>query len=95
MSQPIPVSYTHLDEYKRQVDTRAKHSQQGITGVPFIQLTGGGPQAARLEPGNDGEIPIIRTEPSALQNIADTANRLVARMDQLLSEETVSYTHLC
>ncbi len=72
------------------VDTRAKLSQQGITGVPFIQLTGGGPQSAQLEPGNDGEIPIIRTEPSALQNIADTANRLVARMDQLLSEENIN-----
>ena len=56
------------------VDTRAKLSQQGITGVPFIQLTGGSPGAARLEPTANSEIPIIRTEPSALQNIADTAN---------------------
>ena len=71
------------------VDTRAKLSQQGITGVPFIQLTGGSPQALRLEPNDNGDIPIIRTEPSALQNIADTANRLVARMDQLLSEENI------
>ncbi|MEO5963257.1 MAG: MlaD family protein [Thermomonas sp.] len=71
------------------VDTRAKLSQQGITGVPFIQLTGGSPQAARLEPDGDDNIAIIRTEPSALQNIADTANRLVARMDQLVSEENI------
>ena len=72
------------------VDTRAKLSQQGITGQPFIQLTGGSPQAARLEPNDDREIPIIRTEPSALQNIADTANRLVARMDKLISEENIA-----
>ena len=71
------------------VDTRAKLSQQGITGVPFIQLTGGSPQAALLEPNENDDIPIIRTEPSALQNIADTANRLVARMDQLLSEQNI------
>ena len=71
------------------VDTKAKLSQQGITGVPFIQLTGGSPNAARLEPSERGDIPVIRTEPSALQNIADTANRLVARMDQLLSEQNV------
>jgi len=32
---------------------------------------------------------VIRTEASALQNIADTANRLVARMDEVLSEENV------
>ena len=72
------------------VDTRAKLSQQGITGVPFIQLSGGSPDAARLEPGPDDEIPIIRTEPSALQNIADTANRLVARMDELLSDKNIN-----
>lgn len=72
------------------VDTRAKLSQQGITGVPFIQLTGGGPESARLEPDSSGEIPIIRTEPSALQNIADTANRLVARMDKLISDENIA-----
>ncbi|MDI1254218.1 MlaD family protein [Thermomonas sp.] len=72
------------------VDTRAKLSQQGITGVPFIQLTGGSPEAARLEPDGSGEIPIIRTEPSALQNIADTASRLVARMDKLISEENIA-----
>ena len=72
------------------VDTRAKLSQQGITGVPFILLSGGSPGAARLEPGPNDEIPIIRTETSALQNIADTANRLVARMDQLLSKENIN-----
>ena len=72
------------------VDTRAKLSQQGITGVPFIQLTGGSPKAARLEANENGDIPIIRAEPSALQNIADTANRLVARMDKLLSEENIN-----
>ena len=71
------------------VDTRAKLSQQGITGVPFILLSGGSPGAALLEPNDNGDIPIIRTEPSALQNIADTANRLVERMDHLLSEENI------
>ena len=70
-------------------DTRAKLSQQGITGVPFIQLTGGSPTAPTLPQPADGSPPVIRTEPSALQNIADTANRLVARMDQLLSEENI------
>lgn len=70
-------------------DTRAKLSQQGITGVPFIQLTGGSPSAPALQPTADGQPPVIRTEPSALQNIADTANRLVARLDQLMSEDNI------
>lgn len=71
------------------VDTKAKLSQQGITGVPFIQLTGGSPAAARLEPKERGDIPIITTEPSALQNIADTASRLVSRMDEVLSAQNI------
>ena len=71
------------------VDTRAKLSQQGITGVPFILLSGGSPNAAALEAPPGQDIPIIRTEPSALQNISDTANRLVARLDQLLSDDNI------
>lgn len=71
------------------VDTRAKISQQGITGVPFILLSGGSPNAAPLEAPADGGPPIILTSPSALQNIADTANRLVARLDLLVSDDNV------
>ena len=57
-------------------DTRAKLSQDGLTGPPFIQLTGGSPGHGpgrgqrRRDPGDPH-----RT--SALQNIADTASRLV------------------
>ena len=71
------------------IDTRATISQQGITGVPFILLSGGSPNAAMLEvqPGED--YPIIHATPSALQNIADTATRLVARLDQLMSDDNI------
>lgn len=72
-------------------DTRAKMSMTGITGSPFIQLTGGSPQARRLVDESKQEIPVIQTEASALQNIADTANRLVARLDQVLSEKNVRH----
>ena len=71
------------------VDTRAKLSITGLTGVPFIQLTGGSPSAPALASGDRDEIPVIQAEASALQNIADTANRLVSRMDEVLSEENV------
>jgi phospholipid/cholesterol/gamma-HCH transport system substrate-binding protein len=73
------------------VDTRAKLSQQGITGSPFIQLTGGSPNAARLLPRDGDDIPVIQTEPSALQNIADTANRIVERLDKVMSEENIAH----
>ena len=71
------------------VDTRAKLSVTGLTGSTFIQLTGGSPEAPPLAPRDKGDIPVILTEASALQNIADTANRLVARLDEVLSDENV------
>lgn len=71
------------------VDTRAKLSITGLTGTTFIQLTGGSPKAAPLRSSGD-QLPIIPTEPSALQNIAATADRIVARVDELLSEDNVA-----
>lgn len=78
------------DEAPVKVDTRAKMSQSGIAGSPFIQLTGGSPSAPRLVADKRNEIPVILTEPSALQNIADTANMLVARLDKALSEDNIA-----
>jgi phospholipid/cholesterol/gamma-HCH transport system substrate-binding protein len=71
-------------------DTRAKMSMTSITGSTIIQLTGGSPGSPLLVNVDSREIPVIETEPSALQNIADTANRLVARLDQVLSEDNVA-----
>jgi phospholipid/cholesterol/gamma-HCH transport system substrate-binding protein len=70
-------------------DTHAKISQDGLTGPTFIQLSGGSPNAPLLLSSDSNEVPTIATEPSALQNIADTANRLVQRLDMVLSEENV------
>jgi phospholipid/cholesterol/gamma-HCH transport system substrate-binding protein len=70
-------------------DTRARLSMTSLTGPPIIQLTGGSPEAAPLVARAEGELPIIETEASALQNIADTANRLVERLDDMLSDENV------
>jgi phospholipid/cholesterol/gamma-HCH transport system substrate-binding protein len=73
------------------VDTRAKLSITGLTGTTFIQLTGGSPQAAPLRETPGREVPVIPTEPSALQNIAATADRIVARVVEILSEENVTH----
>ena len=72
-------------------DTRAKMSMTGITGTSIIQLTGGSPGSPMLADVDNREIPIIQTEPSALQNIADTANRLVERLDRVLSEQNIRH----
>ncbi len=71
-------------------DTHAKLSFTGLTGTAFIQLTGGSPNAPLLASDNGDDVPVIQTEASALQNIADTANRLVERLDRVLSEDNVT-----
>lgn len=70
-------------------DTRAKLAITSITGPAIIQLSGGSPQAPALTTVNREQVPTIQTSPSALQNITDVANRVVERMDQLLSDENV------
>lgn len=70
-------------------DTRARISTPSLTSLPIIQLTGGSPGARRLTDVDTRELPVIQAEASALQNIADTANKLVARLDRLLSEENI------
>ena len=71
------------------VDTRAKLSFTGLTGTAFIQLTGGSPHAKSLVPENSDTVPTILTEASALQNISEIANKLVARLDKVLSDDNI------
>ena len=71
-------------------DTQAKLAITSLTGPAIIQLTGGSPQAPRLADSSSDPAPVIATAPSALQNITDTANRIVERMDQILSDANVA-----
>ncbi|MNM48451.1 mce related protein [compost metagenome] len=71
-------------------DTRAKLAITSLTGPSIIQLSGGTPQAPALTASSREPVPTIATAPSALQNITDVANRVVERMDQLLSDKNVA-----
>jgi len=71
-------------------DTQARLSMTSLTGPPIIQLTGGSPGEPWLVDTTEREVPIIPTAPSALQNIADTASRMVERLDGLLSDENIA-----
>ncbi|KRG73724.1 ABC transporter substrate-binding protein [Stenotrophomonas chelatiphaga] len=71
-------------------DTRAKLAITSLTGPSIIQLSGGTPQSPTLTSVNRDPAPIIPTMPSALQNITDVANRIVERMDQVLSDRNVA-----
>ena len=71
-------------------DTRAKVAPTSLTGPVIIQLTGGTPQAPALTAVDHSEAPLIQTTPSALQNISDIANRIVERLDTVLSDKNVT-----
>jgi len=71
-------------------DTRAKLAITSVTGPSIIQLSGGTPQAPALTSVDTRDAPLIQTTPSALQNISDTANRIVERLDQVLSDKNVA-----
>ena len=71
------------------VDTKAKLAFVGLTGVAQIQLTGGLPESPRLEGTPERPVPVIMTEPSALQNIALAAGDIAERVRLILSDENV------
>jgi len=71
------------------IDTKAKLAFIGLTGVAQIQLSGGLPESPRLLPTPDRKVPIIATQPSALQNIAEAANDIVERLRTILSDQNI------
>ncbi len=75
------------------VDSQARLEFQGITGVAFIEITGGTPASALLEAEGDNDYPIIIADRSAVQQlitsaplILTAANDLLVRIDRLLGE---------
>lgn len=78
------------------VDTRAKLTFTGLTGVAIIQLTGGSPQAARLLGSDERPVPRIIADESALQKllassegVVTTVNDLLLRLSDLLKKEQI------
>ncbi len=80
-------------------DTKARLELQGLTGVAAIALTGGAETTPSLEPGKDGAPPTIYAEPSQLQNLLETVQRLsvsaeglIGKANKLLDENSASIT---
>ncbi len=65
-------------------DTRAVLKLKGITGVVFIELNGGSPEAGSLIATTaDGQIPEIRSEKSSLNAFLDELPKVVTRFATL------------
>lgn len=81
-------------------DTVAEISLQGITGVAFVQLSGG-TQAAPLLVGKNGEIPVIPSSQSLLQEVIGKlpqflgkAVTIADRINELLSKKNLNAVSL-
>ncbi|MEO8011627.1 MAG: MlaD family protein [Dokdonella sp.] len=79
-------------------DTVAKLGLLGVTGMAFIQLSGGAPGSEPLLPTDSDPIPVIRAEESALsklmtsgEDIVVSVNEALLRVGQLLSVENVQH----
>ena len=69
-------------------DTVATLELQGITGVSFVQLSGGSADAPILQPGPDGAPPEIHSQRSAFKEIFAGAPEMINRISLLVSEAT-------
>ena len=77
-------------------DTVAQIAAQGLTGVAFIQLTGGTQSAPALVTHKKGKLPEIRSQPSTLQEVLsrlpqifEHALTLTDRLTKLLSDSNL------
>ena len=78
-------------------DSIAQLELSGLTGVAFIQLTGGSPESAPLVAKPDQDYPVIRAAPSSLQDLLKSgpetlqnANELIKELNKLVAENQKS-----
>jgi len=62
-------------------DSLASIASEGLTGGSFVEIDGGSKTAPVLAPGPEGEVPVIRSKPSTLQEIEQSAPQLVAKLN--------------
>lgn len=86
----------HADAPVRE-DTIAQLGLTGLTGIAFVQLTGGSPGSPLLKAQPGQEAPVIQSRESALQkllssseDIATTASEVLIRLRNILSDENAA-----
>ncbi len=84
----VQVTLEVARETPVRADTVAKLELQGITGVAFIQLSGGTAAAGPPTPGPNGELPLLQSERSAIQAFFAGAPELINRAIVLVEAVT-------
>ena len=75
-------------------DTVAVLKTQGLTGIAYVELSGGGRDSPLLRSTAEGEYPVIRTKPSLAARLENVLTSVLAKLDStsnninaLLSDE--------
>jgi phospholipid/cholesterol/gamma-HCH transport system substrate-binding protein len=85
-------------------ETTARLALKGVTGIAYLELSGGNPNAPPLQPSGGSPYPVIMVGPSrlvrmetaitsvlsGLQSVAGNLGQLTQRMNQVLSDENQS-----
>lgn len=69
-------------------DTVATLAIQGITGVAFVQLSGGTQKAPLLKPSAEGKLPVIPSEPSVFQQVLDRLPQAIEKIITITERAT-------
>jgi phospholipid/cholesterol/gamma-HCH transport system substrate-binding protein len=72
-------------------DTIAALEYQGLTGVAFVQLTGGTNEAPTLALEEGQDRPVIRSRPSQLEELVQGAPELMSRITILVNKGNVLF----
>lgn len=84
------------DETPIKRDTVAELALQGVTGIAFVQLTGGTQGAPSLQPSEPDELPVIESRRSTLQEVVNRLPQVIQKalvvadqLTQLLDKKNI------
>jgi phospholipid/cholesterol/gamma-HCH transport system substrate-binding protein len=80
--QLVQLVYAIDDGTPIKTDTVATLTTQGLTGIAYIELSGGSPTAPPLVAHTSGEVPIIPTKPSLTARLEQVLTRVLASVDR-------------
>ena len=67
------------------VDTVAVLKTQGLTGIAYVELSGGARNSALLTATTEGEYPVIRTKPSLSARLENVLTTVLEKLDKTSS----------
>ena len=70
------------------VDSTASLETQGLTGITYVEITGGTPAAPRLTVRPGQQYAVLRSRPSTFQRLYESTPRLLERLNTLTDRGT-------